>query len=699
MTQYYAKKTSKVELLAPAGNTPSLKAAISAGCDAIYLGGKSFNARRNATNFTEDELLDGIDFAHIHGKKVFLTLNTLIKNNEIKDFISELKFVARAGFDALILQDLGAIEIIREILPDISLHASTQLSAHNVSDCIALKSLGFDRVVLAREMSLKEITKVIDSVDIETEVFVHGALCVSVSGQCYFSSALGERSANRGLCAGVCRLPFTANKTHTPKPLSKSNSDYCLSLKDLSYIDDLQLLSDIGVTSLKIEGRMKGTEYVYDSVSSYRNALDGKEYDKESLAHTFSRSGFTNSYLHENRKNLFGVRSEDDKKKTLVASAKFTQANIEVMPSIPIDMSYSFYPDTNSTLTISDQLGNVAYAEGSIPEKANNRSLDKESVEKNLCKLGDTSYELSSIDGFISPNLYCSAKDINALRRDCIEQLNKLRAEKKILSFNPQRLINLKNTSLGFSEKASEYISTVTFASQLSQELFDLSKYVSVPIFQINAIPSDMLLRNKDKIVVELPRVYFGDESNITEVLRSCLELGLQLGKAHTIGRVKLLHDLGFTILGGFGLNVLNDYSIHILEKEYAISSVTISPEISAGSLNSIYNNVSLNIIGYGNFPLMITRVCPTQNQDSDCLTDRKNINFPVIRNSESLFEVLNSQPIYLGDRISEIKNIDTVEFLFKTEDKNSCANIIKLFTKKEVLENITRGCYFRKIK
>ncbi len=742
-----------MELLAPAGSLASLKAAISAGADAIYLGGKNFNARRNADNFTEEEILEGLDYAHQRGKKVFLTLNTVIKNSEIKTLIDDIKFISKSGFDALILQDLGALEVIKQIAPDLTLHASTQMSAHSVSDCQALKDLGFERVVLARELSHEEILRITSSVDIETEVFIHGALCVSMSGQCYFSSALGERSANRGLCAGVCRLPFSpSSPTNNPLPsqselsstcpstkIAKNSSlqntkhksskesnspisteNYALSLKDLSYIDDLRILEDLNVTSLKIEGRMKNKEYVFESVSNYRKALDGQEYNKEKLKNLFSRGGFTNSYLHSLSKNYFGVRSENDKRKTQETTATITCDQIKGGREIPLSFHYELKENQPATLTAFDQEGNVVTVVGSSPEKAKNKQLSKDDLEKNLSKLGDTPYNLSSIGGSLDDNLFFPAKEVNNLRRSAIEKLNSIRSNIKIASYNPKELKKLQPTARKVEQ--TQYISTISDASQFTRELIKLSRHVVIPLFKLNDLEPSLVNANTDKLIVEIPRIYFEDETTIKGALKKAKELGINKGRAHTIGRLKLLKDAQFQIFGGFGLNIINDYSIYLLEKEYCLTSITLSPEIASGALKNICSTSQLNLIGYGHLPLMITRVCPIKESLScnhcsnnpnenytafendnthninNFLVDRKGIAFPVVCQNKKTFEVLNSQPIYLGDRQEEIKNVSTFEFLFTTESPDTCVEILNNFTAKKKMPNVTRGCYFRKI-
>ncbi len=681
-----------IELLSPAGTQAALKAAVNAGADAIYIGGKEFNARRNAENFTEEEILEGIRYAHLRGKKVYLTLNTLIKKTEVKELIRELKFIASAGFDAIILQDLGALEIIKKVIPSIPLHASTQMSAHSVSDCLALKNLGFKRVVLARELTLDEIKEITDKVDIETEVFIHGALCVSVSGQCYFSSALGERSANRGLCAQVCRLPFSPTK----------KEQYALSLKDLSYIDQLEFLKTARVSSFKIEGRMKRAEYVYQATDCARKALDGKSYSSELLENVFSRSGFTNSYLEGKDSGYFGTRRDEDKEKSKAVHKSISEKINEDNSKVLIDVLYSFTEDSNPTITITTLDGKVGFSEGSKLEHSQNKPLTEASLEKSLSKVGGTPYIVNSIRGNLDQGLFCSAKEINNMRREALEQI-----DSQILGKNEYRT-NFSDFNLLPSPRLDNYtpylVSSVSFAGQASEEMFEKSRYVAIPLFEIKNLDKNLLNEYKRNIIVELPRVYFESEESLRNALLDSKSLGLTNGKAHTIGRIKMLKDLGFEIHGGFGLNLLNDYAISLLEKEYGVKSLTLSPEILASQAKELNHSCHVNVLGYGYLPMMVTRVCPIKgivgckNCTSKVLKDRKGVEFDIVCNEKKTFEILNSQPLYIGDKQDKFVNINSFELMFKKESAEECKNIISQFQDEYEKRNITRGCYFRKI-
>ncbi len=727
-----------MEILAPAGRMDSLKAAIIGGCDAVYLGGKNFNARRNAENFGQEEILEAIDYAHLRGKKVYLTLNTLIKNEEINMLLSELEFISRAGFDGLILQDLGALNIVKKVLPQMPLHASTQMSAHSVSDCQTLKELGFKRVVLARELSLDEIINISNSVDIELEVFVHGALCMSISGQCFFSSALGERSANRGLCGGPCRLPFYA----------KNKDNYNLSLKDLSYIHHLNSLKEANITSIKIEGRMKRAEYVFEAVSAIKHTLDNKAYNLTNLEKVFSRSGFTDGYLHRDYKNITGVRTEDNKSESQEVLEPIRKNFAKETPSVPLTMEYSFKRAQASSLLVYDNMGNFQYVEGAYPESSISTELTKEQVELSLQKLGGTVYRLEDIHGQLEPNLFLPTKEIKDLRRKAIDELNKKRTEKSPLEFKPFNLEKMtdsispsvnRNSSINHmangaisvdplaSIKSSNIessniekldsknknnrphlISSVSNISQLTEELLLCSDFVAIPLFQIKDLSLAFKERFANKIIAEIPRIYYGAEKLILNELSSVKTIGIDKGRGHTVGRLHLLNSLGFHIYGGFGLNLMNQQAISILEENFNFSSATLSPEISASSIKTLdktfFPNTSINVIGYGHLPLMIARVCPIKEEVSceNCknkiLKDRKGFSFPICCYNKEIFEILNMTSLYIGNKKDKFQNVDSFELMFKEENSHKCLEIFRSFSQGQDIGQVTYGCYFRKV-
>ena len=403
-----------MEILSPAGSPEALKAAVLSGADAVYFGIGEFNARRNADNFDNFNLNEAVKYCHSYNVKVYVTLNTIVFDKELNSLYETVKEIAESQADAVIVQDFATVKAVKKICPTLPLHASTQMAVHNVSGVKVLEKLGFSRVVLARELSFKEIEKIVKSTKLETEVFVHGAHCMSVSGNCYISAFLGERSGNRGLCAQPCRLDWKID-----------NKNFALSLKDMSYIDHLKDLEKIGVTSLKIEGRMKRPEYVAASVTACKNALNNKEYNKELLKAVFSRSGFTDGYLMDKRSiEMFGYRSKDD----VISATSDVFKELQNLykndtPVTPVSMTFTVTKESTILEMTANGVTVTAITDGGeVPIK---NALSVEMAEKNLKKLGGTPYELTSIDIELDEGLMMPVSALNALRRRAIEELGK----------------------------------------------------------------------------------------------------------------------------------------------------------------------------------------------------------------------------------------------------------------------------------
>ncbi len=685
---------NKIEILSPAGSMKSLKTAILNGADAVYFGMSSFNARRNADNFKEEEeIKEATDFCHLYNKKAYLTFNTTIYESEIKLGKKELIKGINLGFDAIIVQDFASARLISEI-SDIPLHASTQLSAHSVFDVLALKNMGFSRVVLARELSLKEIENIIKNVDIEVEVFLHGALCMCISGQCYFSGALGDRSGNRGLCAGVCRLPFYV----------ENKNNYNLSLKDVSLIKHINALKEIGVTSLKIEGRMKAPEYVKGVTKEVSNYLISGEYDEKFLLDLFSRQGFTDSYLKAALgRDMFGVRTSLDKENTKEALKNISLKDNTSL--VPLILTYDFSLGKEALLKLRDDDFNEVEVKGDIIQKAKNKPLTKEDLEKSLCKLGGSPYYKSEISGTLEEGAFISVSSINELRRKGIEKLKTLRIEK----YSPKHLIynekikeeNIKTSTLNKKAKNIAIFEGEDTFNEALLEDFDLS---FIPIEIIEKLKKDTLIKYKEKIGAILPRVYFKDEKSLISKLEQIKILGITKGLAHTVGKVKVLEDLGYEIYLGYGMNILNSGAINFLTKEYkGIKNVVINFESSLENVKSINVDIKKSIIVYGHIPLMITRNCPIKIEKpcNECknkghLTDRRNVNFPV-RCREEYINIYNSIPLYIADKVFNLESVDKV-FLFTVESYLEIKEVLKHAKKGETLKDITRGSYFKKM-
>lgn len=404
-----------IEILAPCGGTDVLPAALNTGADAVYLGVTAFSARRNAKNFTPDELREAVKTCRLYGTKVYVTLNTLVFDEELEALRDTVQLLEEAGVDAVIVQDLGAAEIIRETAPSLKLHASTQMTVCSPSGAEFCRRHGFSRVVLAREMSMKEIENVTRNVDIETEVFVHGALCVCVSGQCLMSAMYGGRSGNRGLCAQPCRLDFTCGDRHS-----------VLSLKDLSVIEKLPELEKIGVTSAKIEGRMKRPEYVAAAVTACRDILSGKRADTETLKAVFSRSGFTASYINGSISDMQGVRTREDVTAAAPALKKLEKLYEKPIKRHIVDIDVT--AETGKPVTAAVKCGRISFSYTSdvVPEEAINRSITSEEICERLGKMGGTVFEAGKITASAEEGIMISASGINAIRREILDRISEI---------------------------------------------------------------------------------------------------------------------------------------------------------------------------------------------------------------------------------------------------------------------------------
>ena len=403
-----------LEILAPCGSVESLEAALNTGADAVYLGMKTFSARKNASNFTFEELSQAVERSHMQGVKVYIALNTLFFDDETEQLKEAIQQADRSGADAVIVQDMGAARLVKRIAPRLKLHASTQMTVTSVSGALFAQKNGFSRVVLPRELSYEEIISITSTVDIETEVFVHGALCVCLSGQCLLSAAIGGRSGNRGLCAQPCRLDYTCG-----------NRSNVLSLKDLSIIDRLKELEAAGVASAKIEGRMKRPEYVAAAVSQCRAVLNGKPADTELLRSVFSRSGFTKGYFDGSFSNMQGVRSKEDTEGGAEAMSKLRQLYRTPYKRFTADMQIEVRADRpiSCFITCGDLQAAVT---GDTPQPAKTRPVTASEITDRMSKLGGTVFTAGKLTCNVDDGISISASAVNELRRKAIDAVSRL---------------------------------------------------------------------------------------------------------------------------------------------------------------------------------------------------------------------------------------------------------------------------------
>ena len=682
--------THRPEILAPAGSYECVSAAVRCGADAVYLGVKDFNARRNAENFSLDELEQVIAYCRSRSVKVHITLNILVGDGELEAAAKLIRHVCSLGADVLILQDLGLSALAGKIAPGIEKHASTQMSVQTVSGIEMLKSLGFSTAVLPRELSREEITHIRKNTDMRLEMFVHGALCMCVSGQCYLSAMLGGRSGNRGLCAQPCRLAFSAD----------GGTGHDLSLKDLSLADRADELQRLGIDSLKIEGRMKRPEYVAAAVTAVRNSLDG-ETDSEllsSLKAVFSRSGFTDGYFQNQLgRDMFGTRTKKD---VTSADGKLLSSLRRLYdketPRVPVRFLLTVLKDEPVTLCACSGEARVFCDSGYIPEKADGKPLDKEALTERISKCGGTFFYAEECDIELDEGLFVPASVINALRRDALETLEICLSAVKPKSFTDY------NYSIP-EHKASPILSYNVRIASVSQipkntdnvenlyiPLVDMEKYV------------EKLENCKLNIGVEVPRGIFGKEAYVESQLKKAKKLGIKIAYCGTIDAVSLAKKVGLEIHTGFSMNVYNSLSVSVLEG-IGVKGITLSPELTLSEAAKIGFGVKRGIIAYGRLPLMLTRNCPIKNgktcnecKGKSVLTDRMGIRFPVMCNMGTS-EILNSRPIYLGDRLGEIKNLDFITLYFTRESGEAVEAVLDAYRKgKSVKGEFTRGLYYR---
>lgn len=676
------------EILAPVGAEEQLKAAVRCGANAVYLGTGNFNARRNAENFTADTLKNTVDYCHLRNVKVYITLNTLIFDKELTDIYDTIEKIAKSGADAVIVQDFAVANAVKQICPQLPLHASTQMAVHNTSGARLLQEFGFSRVVLARELSLAEIKTIREAVDIELEVFVHGAHCMATSGNCYLSAMLGERSGNRGLCAQGCRLNW----------VSQHGREYALSLKDMSYLDSIKDLMDIGIESFKIEGRMKRPEYVAAAVTSLKNAIDNKPYNKEALRSVFSRNGFTDGYLKGKRDlTMFGYRGKED-----VTSANNVLKSLEQLYKNDIhptgvDISLTLNDGKPTILQMEAQSKRVSVT-GAVGEAPRTAPLSQEIAQRNASKLGDTPFFLQNF-AFENPdNLTISASEINLLRRQAatLLQTELTHVDREIYPVTPE-----KSSSHHPSQQPKIRVRLESF-SQYS-DAFDSAEFVILPVDEIIKNQKE-IEKIKHRIIAELPAlIYPHNEENICVILDKIKNLGINRAYCSNIGALKIARDKGFILHGSHGLNITNTDALNTY-KDLGLCDATLSFELSEKSLKVLGGDIQRGLYIYGYLPLMLFRSCPQKSFSGcgDCsgkttLTDRKGIDFPLLCHNKQYSILHNSVPLYIGDK--NLSMLDFATLYFTVETKEKCIEIFESFIKKKNITGPkTNGLFMREL-
>ena len=665
----------ELEILAPCGSMESLFAAVRCGAGAVYLGTKELNARRNAANFDFEALAEAVRYCHERRVKVYVTANTLVADSEMAAAYQTIETALQCGADGFIVQDLGLAKMIKQCFPQARIHASTQCSVNTPDGFKKLETLGFCRAVIPREMSLDEIKEIRNSTSLELEMFVHGALCMCVSGQCYLSAMLGGRSGNRGLCAQPCRLAFSAD-----------GSGSCdLSLKDLSLISKIKEIEGAGVISLKIEGRMKRPEYVAAAVTACKKAIDGNytPSDETVLRNVFSRSGFTDGYFTGRRHEMFGTRQKEDVTAASGVLKELSRLYEKETPLVPLKLNFTCRKNEPITLTAKTDRREVTVS-SVIPETAVNKPLTKEMLSSRLSKLGRTPYYADNVNITLEEGLIVPASEINALRRSVVE---------KLAQQEKPHVIQYPYTPLPSRVKRGTPYFTARFlnADQIPEN--HPFERIFLPIW---ADEADLIRTGAG---VEIPRGLFGREQTLKQQLTRLKEIGVSEALCSNLGACQTAETLGFKVFGDFGLNVFNS------ETARQFRSPILSFELTLEQANSI-NAEDIGIIAYGKLPLMITRNCPVKNRigcakckGSGTLIDRKGYKFPVKCSSYPCVEILNPLSLVLSDRLDEI-HTDFIHFYFTDETTSEIQEVLRLYQNRSQPEGrFTRGLYYRGVK
>ena len=687
---------SKIEILAPVGNEEMLRAAVFSGADAVYLGFSGFNARTSANNFNADTLKDAVAFCHARGVAVHVALNTTVYGGELPALEQAIRAVAASGADAVICQDLAVATLIGKIAPQLPRHGSTQMSVHSLQGALELKELGFTRVVLARELSMPEVEHITKHCGIETECFVHGALCMCVSGQCYMSAFLGGRSGNRGSCAGPCRLPFEANAL----PEGKPGRLHHLSLKDNSVIDKLDKLQALGVASAKIEGRLRTPEYVAAAVSACLAGREGRAYDRDLLKNAFSRSGFTSGYLDGKIDGtMFGVRSEADAEQTKKTLPMLRELYRRERSRVPVKMKLEI-EEGGEKLTVTDADGSKAFAYGDAePQPA--RTDPTESLHRSLAKTGGTPFAVEDQDIAVEMDgglWFVPGSAVNELRREALDALLKKR---EVLRPWPTTEEHVPALPLRTLPPHRTLRARFESWEQVPERALDGIEYLILPIAQADRVPREW----RAKTLLELPRVMFGKlEEDTARRIAATQDSGFAGYEVSNIAHLRLCR--GLPMSGSFGLNITNQLAAQFYA-DNGLGSMLILPEVKDSDISTIaptHNGrpVPTGVLVYGHMPLMITRACPLQNIH-DCahcdktgvLTDRKAKKFPV-RCGLGVRTIYNPVPIYMGDKPGAL-TVDYGVAYFTLESREEAAKILEMIRTHAPFEgDFTRGLYFK---
>ena len=689
-----------LELLAPAGSMEALRAAVQNGANAVYLGCGSFNARQGAQNFTPQALAEAVKYCHVRGVAVHLTLNTLVSDRELPQVCDLIRHAAGCGVDAFIVQDLGIVSLCRRIAPHVAIHGSTQLTIHSLAGVQLCAAWGMRRVVLSRELSREEIAYICQNSPIEIEVFAHGALCMCYSGQCYLSAAIGGRSGNRGRCAQPCRQSYGYGRW---------SSRYPLSLKDNCLVDDLRELEQMGVTSIKLEGRMKRPEYVATVTGVYRRAMDEGQVTRAmrmDLMNAFNRQGFTDGYYTGRiGRAMFGIREERGDDPAWLSAARQSYESTE-NPLVDVRFTARITPE-GSFLSVTDPEGRSCSLRGPVPEPARSMDLTPEALSLRLGKTGGTPYRCAGVEALVEPGLMLSASAINAMRRELLNQLTALRARREAVRVYPPERIPHYPGAKGLPGLTVQVTSREQITPRLLRENL---RMLYVPLHILAEDPALCReLAEKVPLAAVLPRIVHDKElDKLSARLRRVRESGVRHALAGNLGLLIPLRELGMKIHGDFGLNLFNSPAVNSL-RDMELASATLSFEMTLPQIRDVSKAVPCEILAYGRAPLMVTENCLFRGKDDRCachlgpmkLVDKTGAEFPIIRDADSCRSILlNGKKLSLLDRQADLARLGlwAVRLSFTTENPREVDQVLAQFREPTPFDpgSCTRGLYLR---
>lgn len=670
-----------IELLAPAGSPEGVRAAVQSGAGAVYMGFGTFNARRNAQGFSPDEMADAIAYCRARGVKTNITLNILAGDRELDAALRDAKFLYEAGADALIIQDLGLARLIHAHAPDFALHASTQMTIHTLDGAREARDIGFSRVVLSRECTRDEVRLITEQAGVETEVFVHGALCMCYSGQCYLSAVIGQRSGNRGLCAQPCRLPY--------------NGGYPLSLKDLALAGHIAELAGLGVSSLKIEGRMKRPEYTAIVTKIYADLLRERRSptpeERDTLRRVFSRDGFTDGYYTgKTGDQMFGTKTDvplSEVQSLYDEAARRFEPGREA-PLVPVSICFTARKDTGAVLS-ADGVSAMAPV-----EQAKNRPTTPEMVEKSLRKTGGTPFYVKNLRIELEDGLVVPASVMNGMRRDALDLLLAKRGTPPSRDWMEGPLLE-RDAENAPREGFLGFTASVRTCAQA-----DALRGIG-----LETVYAPLEVAAQTGLPVILPRVFSDNEQPEVEMLLGeAMSRGAKTVLAGNIGHIALARRLGFAVRGDFGLNAYNSRTLHALA-EMGVQRQTLSFEARLAQIRDMKGPLETEMVVYGYLPLMIFENCAIRRQHGGkcscqdgitCLTDRRGERFALLPEYGCRNTLLNSRPLCLREDFARL-GVQTARLLFTTETPEECARIARAFLEDTPLAGeFTKGLYKR---